>query len=152
MAIADDLDRILKDSMRARDQRRLDVVRMLKSRLAEAVTAKGFSGPVDDALLVRVIDAYRRQMQKAVPELEKAGARGAQALEVARFEVDFCEGFLPTRLGDDELRVLVVERLAALAVTDPKQAGKVVGDLMRTHKGLADAGAVKRIVEELLGG
>ena len=46
----------------------------------------------------------------------------------------------------------VRERIAALGITDPKQAGRLVGDIMKTHKGLVDAGDVKRVAEELLKG
>ena len=38
----------------------------------------------------------------------------------------------------------------ALAITDPKQVGRLMGDLMKTHKGQIEAGDVKRIAEELL--
>jgi Asp-tRNA(Asn)/Glu-tRNA(Gln) amidotransferase B subunit len=40
--------------------------------------------------------------------------------------------------------------MQSLAVTDAKQIGRLVGDVMRTHKGQVDAGDVKRIAEELL--
>ena len=37
-------------------------------------------------------------------------------------------------------------------VTDPKQVGRLVGDVMKTHKGQVEATDVKRIAEELLAG
>jgi len=37
-----------------------------------------------------------------------------------------------------------------MAVTDPKQAGKVMGDIMKANKGKFDPAMVKRIVEEEL--
>jgi Asp-tRNA(Asn)/Glu-tRNA(Gln) amidotransferase B subunit len=46
----------------------------------------------------------------------------------------------------------VQARITALGVTDPKQAGRLVGDVMKSHKGQVEAGDVKRIAEELLGG
>jgi len=36
------------------------------------------------------------------------------------------------------------------AFADAKQVGRLVGDVMKTHKGLAEAADVKRIAEELL--
>jgi len=50
------------------------------------------------------------------------------------------------------VRALVKERIAALGIADPKQAGRLVGDIMKTHKGQVDAGDVKRVAEELLKG
>jgi len=44
----------------------------------------------------------------------------------------------------------VRERLGALGITDAKQIGRLLGDLMKTHKGQIEAADVKRIAEELL--
>jgi len=150
MAIEEQLDEALKHAMRTRDQPTMDVVRMLKARVAERRTAKGFTGQIDDALLLEVIAAYRKQLQKALAEFEKLGERGAAQAAQLRFEIGVCEGYLPQGLGDDELRSLVKERIAALAIGDAKQVGRLVGDVMKTHKGLAEAADVKRIAEELL--
>jgi uncharacterized protein YqeY len=105
---------------------------------------------VDDALVMDVIAAYRKSLQKALPDYEKAGERGAAQAAQLRFEIEFCERFLPKGMDDAALRALVRERLAALNVTDAKQVGRVVGDVMKTHKGRVEAGDVKRIAEELL--
>ena len=68
---------------------------MLKSRVTERRTSKGFTGQVDDALVLDVIGAYRKSLQKALPDYEKAGARGEAPAAQLRFEIEFCERFLP---------------------------------------------------------
>ena len=150
MALDKVLDERLTQAIKARDARAADVLRMLKSRLQERRTAKGFSGTVDDALVLDVIGAYRKQLQKALAEFDKLGERGAAQAAQLRFEIEFCEGYLPRGLGEDDLRALIRERIAALGIADVKQAGRLVGDVMKTHKGQVDAADVKRIAEELL--
>lgn len=152
MAIEQALNEALKQAIKDKDTRTANVVRMIKTRLTERRTAKGFSGAVDDALLIDVIGAYRKQLQKALGEFEHAGERGAAQAAQLRFEIEFCGRFLPERLGEAALRALVRERLAALGISDPKQAGRVVGDVMKTHKGQVEAADVKRIAEEVLSG
>jgi uncharacterized protein YqeY len=150
MALAQQLDDTLKSAIKEKDSRTANVVRMLKTRLTERTTAKGFSGQVDDALVVDVIGAYRKQLQKALAEYEKLGDRGAGQATELRFEIEFCERFLPKGMDEVALRALVAERLKALHITDPKQAGRLVGDVMKTHKGQVEANDVKRVAEELL--
>ena len=71
--LTDTLTRAIKD----KDTQTANAVRMLKTKLQERRTAKGFSGTVDDALVLDVVGAYRKQLQKALAEYEKAGrARG----------------------------------------------------------------------------
>ncbi len=150
MALEQALNDALKQAMKARDTRTANVIRMLKTRLMERQTAKGFTGQVDDALVLDVIGAYRKQLQKALAEFEKAGERGAAQAAELRFEIAFCEGYLPRQMDEAALRALVDDRLAALGIKDPKQVGRLVGDIMKTHKGQVEAGEVKRVAEELL--
>ena len=152
MALEQELTNRLTQAIKGKDGRTADVVRMLKTRLQERRTAKGFSGQVDDALVLDVIGAYRKQLQKAITEYEKLGERGAAHAAQLRFEQEFCEGYLPKGMDEAAVRALVKERLAALGIADAKQVGRLVGDIMKTHKGQVEAGDVKRIAEELLKG
>ncbi len=152
MPVSEQLDDALKSAIKDKDTRTANVVRMLKTRLTERTTAKGFSGQVDDALVTDVIGAYRKQLQKALAEYEKLGERGAGQADELRFEIGFCERFLPKGLDESALRALVGERITALGVTDAKQVGRLVGDVMKTHKGQVEANDVKRVAEALLKG
>jgi uncharacterized protein YqeY len=150
MALEQQLNDTLKQAMKDKDQRTSDVVRMIKTKIMERRTAKGFTGQVDDALITDVIAAYRKQLQKAVEEFEKVGDKGQEQAEQLRFEIGFCERFLPKGLDAAALRQLVQERIAALGINDVKQIGKLTGDIMKTHKGLVEAADIKRVAEELL--
>ena len=90
MSIEQQLTDALTQAIRAKDIRTADVVRMLKTRLQERRTAKGFAGQVDDALVLDVIAAYRKQLQKALAEYDKLGERGAAQAAQLRFEIEFC--------------------------------------------------------------
>ena len=150
MGLEAQLNDTLTKSMKDKDMRTADVIRMLKTKVMERRTAKGFTGQVDDVLILDVIGAYRKQLQKAITEYEKVGERGASQAAQLRFEVKFCERYLPRGLDEPALRALVKERLGTLGITDPKQAGRLVGDVMKTHKGQVEAADVKRLAEELL--
>ena len=150
MSLEQTLNDTLTQAIRDKDQRMADIVRMIKSRITERRTAKGFSGQIDDAAVQDVISAYRKSLQKALPDYEKVGERGRAQLDQLRFEIDVLARWLPRGLDEDALRVLVRERLGALGITDAKQIGRLLGDLMKTHKGQIEAADVKRIAEELL--
>jgi len=150
MALEQQLNDTLTRAIKEKDARTADVVRMIKSRLGERRTAKGFSGTVDDALVLDVIGAYKKQLQKALVEFEKVGERGAAHAAQLRFELEFCDRYLPKGMDEAAVRALVRERLDALKISDAKQVGRLVGDVMKSHKGQVDAAEVKRIAEELL--
>jgi uncharacterized protein len=152
MTIEEQLNETLKQAMKAKDTRTSEVVRMIKSKVQERRTAKGFAGVVDDALLRDVIAAYRKQLQKALAEYERLGDRGADQAAQLRFEMQFCARFLPRGLDENAVRALVRDRIATLGVTDLKQIGRLVGDVLKTHRGQVEATDIKRLAEELLKG
>jgi uncharacterized protein YqeY len=152
MALEDELTNRLTQAIKSKDGRTANVIRMLKTRLQERRTAKDFAGQIDDALVLDVIGAYRKQLQKAIAEYEKLGERGAEQAARLRFEQEFCEGYLPKGMDEAAVRALVKERVASLGIADAKQVGRLIGDIMKTHKGQVEAGDIKRIAEELLNG
>jgi uncharacterized protein YqeY len=151
MSIEAQLGELLKEAMRNKDARTADCIRMIKTKHMERRTAAGFKGPLDDALWLDVITAYQKQLRKAREEYVAVGERGADALPQIDFEIGFCARFLPKAASDDEVRAAVRETVARLGVSDIKQSGRVVGEIMKAHKGKFEAASVKRIVEEELG-
>ena len=149
-ALETQLQDMLKQGMRDKDANTTGVVRMLKTKIMERRTAKGFTGDVNDALVLDVISSYRKQMMKGLEEFEKAGVTSGEQVETMRFEVSFCERFLPKGMDAAAVNALVKERIASLGIADQKQIGKLVGDIMKSHKGQIEAGDVKKIAESLL--
>jgi len=150
MSIEAQLSDLLKDAMRARDSRTADCIRMIKTKHMERRTAAGFKGPLDDSLWLDVVTAYQKQLRKAREEYVAVGERGAGELPQLDFEIAFCARFLPQAASDDEVRAAVREALARLGASDPKQAGRVVGEIMKANKGKFEPATVKRFVEEEL--
>lgn len=150
MSIESQISDLLKEAMRAKDAPTLDCIRMIKTKHMERRTAAGFNAPLDDALWLDVIAAYSKQLKKAREEYAALGERGAGNVKQIDFELRFCARFLPKGASDDEVRAVVKEAIARLGITDPKQSGKIIGEVMKTHKGKADAATVKRLAEEEL--
>jgi uncharacterized protein YqeY len=150
MSVEAEIGELLKGAMRAKDTRTADCIRMIKTKHMERRTAAGFKGPLDDALWLDVIAAYQKQLRKSREEYAAIGARGAEAIDQIDFEINFCARFLPKQASDDEVRAIVRETLTRLGVSDSKQAGRVMGEIMKAHKGKVESAAVKRIVDEEL--
>ncbi len=150
MSIEEDLKKMLTDAMKAKDLRTADVLRMIKTKVMERRTAKGFTGEVDDALHLEVIGAYRKSLAKGREEFLAVGERGKEEAERLAWEIEFCDKLLPAGLTADELRAAVQAAITKLGSKDPKIAGRVVGEVMKLHKGKVEPGAVKKMADEEL--
>jgi len=66
----------LTAAIKAKDLPTANLIRMINTKIMERRTAKGFSGTVDDALILDVIATYKKSMEKARAEYFAAGDRG----------------------------------------------------------------------------
>lgn len=148
------LEQTLRDelttALKAKELQTANLIRMINTKIMERRTAKGFSGTVDDALVLDVIATYKKQMEKARLEYANAGDRGKEQLAEIEFEVKWCARFLPTQLTEDELRAAITAIVAELPQRDPKMSGRVIGAVKKLHGDRADAQMTKRLAEEIL--
>jgi uncharacterized protein YqeY len=140
----------LTAAMKAKDSRTSNLVRMINTKIMERRTAKGFTGEVDDALILDVIGTYKKSMEKARIDYVNAGDRGKDQVAELDFEIDWCSKFLPQGMSEAELRDAVAKVVAELPQKDPKMAGRVVGAVKKQFGDRADAALVKKLAEELL--
>lgn len=140
----------LTAAIKAKDMKTANLIRMINTKVMERRTAKGFTGQVDDALILDVINAYKKQMEKAKSEFAAAGDRAKDQIAEIEFEVAWCAKWLPQGVSEQELRDAVAKVVSELPAKDPKMAGKVIGAIKKQYGDRADAQLTKKIAEELL--
>jgi uncharacterized protein len=151
MGIEAELNEAMKTAMRAKDKRTLDVVRMVKSKGLERKTAAGYhGGELSEQDWIEIVSSYVKQLQKSVPEFEKAGEAGHATVEQLKHEIGYLERWLPAKLDEAGTRSLVDAAIAEMGAKDPRQVGQVMGRIMKEHKDSVDSGLVRRLAEQRL--
>ncbi len=140
----------LTASLKAKDLKTANLIRMINTKIMERRTAKTFSGTVDDALVLDVIATYKKQMEKAKQEFAAVGERGKDQIAEIDFELVWCAKWLPQGLSEAELRDAVAKAVAELPAKDPKMAGRVIGAVKKQFGDRVDAQLAKKIADELL--
>ena len=147
--IKEQIEAKLREARIARDERAKNVIGMLKSKVMNEL--KSGSGALEnDELWLTTITSYAKQVRKAIPEYEKAGERGLEMIDEARFELSFCEQFLPKKLDAAATEAIVREVAGANAIKDPKMIGKLVGLVMKSHKDDLDGDLLRQIAQRVL--
>jgi len=147
------LDRLQADltvAMKARDADTLSTLRMLKTALMEAKTKKPRDASLTPEEEIEVLQRYVKKRRETIEEMKKAGRDDLVASEER--EIAVTQRYLPQAMGEDELRAIVGEVVAATGASNPKEMGKVIGGVMARVKGRAEGGVVSRLVREALGG
>jgi uncharacterized protein YqeY len=139
-------------AMKARETRRLSCIRMLRSRIQEAAVAarakRGKDATLDDDEAMAVVAAYAKQRRDSIDAFAAAGRD--QMAEDERAELEIISEYLPAQMGDDELRTIVTESVAASGATSAKDMGAVMKLVMPRVKGQADGKRVNQFVREAL--
>ena len=140
----------LTAAIKAKDLKTANLIRMINTKIMERRTAAGFSGQVDDALILDVIASYRKAMEKAKGEFAAAGDRAKDQIADIDFEVAWCQKWLPQQASEAELRDAITKVVSELPQKDPKMSGRVIGAIKKQFGDRADAQLVKKIADELL--
>src|SRR5258705_13870863 len=114
MSCASLLDRLQTDltiAMKARDADTLSKLRMLKSALMEAKTKKPRDASLAPEEEIEVLQRYVKKRRETIEELKKAGRDDLVASEER--EITVTQRYLPQAMGEDELRAIVREVVAA---------------------------------------
>jgi uncharacterized protein len=151
MGIEEQLTTRLAEAMRSRRQAEINVLRMVKTQAARERTAPGFTCDDEDRFWLGVIQRYIKQQKKALAEYEPFGERAAVQIAEIKYEIEYLTPFAPSALGEAETAALVDQVIAETGAAGAKMLGKVVGAVMKAHKGRVDAELVKRIAAAKLG-
>lgn len=130
----------LKEAMKARDQVRVDTLRMLRSALNYRRIEVGHE--LSDEERLEVVRKQVKQRNDAIAEYERAGRAQSAAKESREREI--LSAFLPRQLSRQELEGVVRETLAGLP--RPLDRGMAMRVVMAKVKGVADGKTVSEIV------
>jgi uncharacterized protein YqeY len=137
----------LKSAMKAHDEVRLMVVRMLVSAIRNKQIEVKQRDEASEELIVGVIKSEIKKRRDAA-ETYRQGQRPELA-EKEESEIKVLEDYLPEQMSEDEIR-LTVEAVIAEA-GDKANFGQIMGQVMGRTKNQADGTVVSRIVKDILG-
>ena len=147
--IKEQIEAKLRAARIARDEPAKNVIGMLKSKVLNELKS-GSGAEENDPLWLDTIKSYAKQMRKALPDYEKAGERGLDLLNEAKWEIEFCEQFLPQKLDEAATEAIVRQVAAANNITGPKMIGKLTGLVMKDHKDALDGDLLRQVAQRVL--
>ncbi len=149
MTLQERVDSDLKEAMRAKDTRKLGVLRMLKSALKYAAIAKsGAEAELSDAEAAQVVRKQVKQRQDSIESFEKGGRAELAAKE--KEELSILNAYLPQAMSSDELAKVVRETIAETGATSKAQMGGVMKALQAKVAGRADGKTLSQEVSRQL--
>ena len=147
MTLQQRIESAMRDSMRARDERRTQTLRMAMSAAHNREIELGKA--LTDEDYVDILGKQVKQRRESI-EAFRSGGREAMA-DNEEAEAAILAEFLPEPLSADELESIVRSAIAETGAASPADLGKVMGKVVPQTKGRADGKAVSDLVRSLLG-
>ncbi len=147
MSLDEKLFEDLKEAMRARQQLRLDVIRMMKAAIQNKELE--LKRDLDDAELTRVMTTLIKQRREAAGEYQKAHREDLASKELR--EISIIEGYLPMPLSEEEVAHIIQTVVAETGAQTLKDMGQVMKAVMARLAGRpADGKHISELVRAKL--
>lgn len=147
MGIVETISRQMRDALRGGDRARLAALRNIRAALVTEMKRDNAETLSDDAC-VGVLRRLEKQRRESIEAFERGGRGERAAAERADLEV--VREFLPGLADEETTRAWVREAIETTGAARPGDLGRVMGAVMKAHRGDVDGDLARRIAEELL--
>ncbi len=149
MSLVELISRQLTEAMKARDTVRVATLRGIRTAFLVEMK-KDNAKTLDDAVCVAQLRRLEKQHKESIEAFD-AGGRPEMA-DNERAELAIIAEFLPRLADESQTRAWVEQAIASVGAKAPSDSGKVMGALMKAHKGEIDGVLAKQLVGALLAG
>jgi uncharacterized protein YqeY len=150
MTLREQIDADMKAAMKAREQVKLDTIRGIKSAIKYKEVEGGEVTTLDDAGILKIVIGLIKQRRDAAEQF-RAGGRPELA-DKEDLEATFLQAYLPKQLSEAELETIVVEAIAEVGASSPKDMGAVMKVVQPKAAGRAEGRTISELVKKKLAG
>lgn len=144
MSLKEKLNADLKEAMKAKDQVRTSVLRMILSEMKYAQAAVNIHQELPDSEAERVVAGYHKRLAKSLEDYPEGERR-----EAIRKEMAIVEDYLPKKAGPEAIAAAIA---AAMSATTERNFGPLMKDVLARLGSGADGKAVSAMLKDKLAG
>src|SRR3990172_8356457 len=122
MGFADRIQKDLTAAMKAKEELRLSVLRMVKAALHNKQVEK--MKPLEDAEALQVLHTLIKQRRDSVEQFRGGGRHDLADIETK--EIAIIESYLPAAASEEEMDQAIAAAIAETGANSPKQMGAVM--------------------------
>lgn len=160
MELKEKLNNDFKEAFKSKDADRLSVLKMVQSEIRNAEIAKrtklakdgesdlDVKSRLNDEEIISVISKEVKKRNDAAEMYEKGGRQ--DLMEKEKKEAEILSVYLPEKMNENELRIIIEETIKEIDATGAQDLGKLMSAVMLKIKGKTDGGSVSKIAKEIL--
>jgi len=149
MTLAEKINEDIKNAMLAKDAKKLEALRAIKSGLLILKTGKGGGDEIPEDLELGLLKKLVKQRKESAAIYKEKDR--PELAEEEEFQAGIIEAYLPEQISGDKLRDIVKGIITATGAESMKDMGRVMGTAAKQLTGKADNKEISNIIRELLG-
>jgi len=146
MSLRADITERQTEALKAKDELRLSVLRMLWSEIKNIEIDK--KKELDDKEIQQIAARQIKQLKDANKDFSSAGRDDLVSKNEA--EIKILEEYLPEQMSDEELNKIIESVISETDASEPGDIGKVMGVVMKKAQGQVDGNKVRELVSQIL--
>jgi uncharacterized protein YqeY len=147
MMLKEQIGKDLNEALKARDERRLSALRLLRTEIKKREVS-GQKKELSDAEVMEAVSTLVKQRRESI-RLFREGQR-RDLVEKEEGELQILLSYLPPPFSQTEIEALIDQVIEEAQATGPKDQGKVMKSVMAQVAGKAEGKVVSEIVKQKL--
>jgi hypothetical protein len=147
MSVQDQINRDIKDAMKAKNVDKLAALRAVKSAIMLEATKDGSTAVADEVSLKLIAKLVKQRKDSAAIFTEQN--RPDLAVDEVN-QLSYLKPYLPVQMGEEEVRKVVQDVIVKVGASSTADMGKCMGPLMVRLNGKVDGSLISKIVKEEL--
>ena len=147
MALEEKINADIKAAMLAKDKRKLEALRAVKSALLLLKT-NGSGSEISEEDEIALLQRLVKQRKESALLYKEQGREDLYEEEF--FQQGVIEAYLPEQLSEEEITETLKQIIAETQASSMKDMGKVMGQAQKVFAGRADNKLVSTLVKQLL--
>ncbi|MEG2171924.1 MAG: GatB/YqeY domain-containing protein [Desulfovibrionaceae bacterium] len=149
MTLNERIEKEYIEAYKAKQQLKLDVLRLLKTAIKNLlVEYRRPGGSLDDAEIMDVLLRQAKQRQDSIEQYRAANRHDLADKEAA--ELVILQEYLPRPLSTEELAAAIDTAIHSTGASKPQDMGKVMAAMMELYKGRVDGKVLSSTVRQRL--
>ncbi len=148
MKIEEKINESIKDSMKEKNNLRLDSLRAIKSAILIEKTKSGSKDQVEESVILKILQKMVKQRNDSAKIYLEQNRK--ELAEVEMSQANIISEFLPTQLSRSELSEIIEKVIEEVSAESMKDMGKVISKVNEKVSGQAEGRIIAEIVKEKL--
>ena len=148
MSIEEKINESIKDSMKKKDNIRLDSLRAIKSAILIEKTKSGSKDQIEESVILKILQKMVKQRNDSARIYLEQKRDELANIEIS--QADIISEFLPAQLSESDLSEIIDKVILDNGANSMKDMGKVIFNVTQRVSGQAEGRVIAEIVKRKL--